>query len=224
MKRLACRPLPAQDRFRIDTGEPAMSLPRLALTALPFLALAFGASPALAHAGHEHGLVAGFLHPLMGADHVAAMVAIGLWAASLGWQRGWLPPLGFLAGMAGGIALGVAGGIALGVAGGIGLDFGWVETAGAASLIVLGAMLAMAQPFRLGWALPLVLVAGLVHGLAHGGEIAGAAGATAIGMLAGSALLHGLGVALGVASARYAGALRFGGAAVAALGVVLFLA
>jgi hypothetical protein len=47
---------------------------------------------------------------------------------------------------------------------------------------------------------------------------------TAIGMLAGSALLHGFGVALGVASARYAGALRFGGAAVAALGVVLFLA
>jgi urease accessory protein len=94
----------------------------------------------------------------------------------------------------------------------------------AGSLIVLGAMLAMAQPFRPGVALPLVLVAGLVHGLAHGGEIGGAAGVTALGMLAGSALLHGLGVALGVASARYAGALRFGGAAVAAFGVVLFLA
>jgi urease accessory protein len=193
-----------------------MSLPRLALTALPFLALAFGATPALAHAGHEHGLAAGFLHPLMGADHVAAMVAIGLWAASLGWRRGWLPPLGFLVGMAGGIALGLAGGI--------GLGFGVVETAVAGSLIVLGAMLAMAQPFRPALALPLVLVAGLVHGLAHGGEIGGAAAATAFGMLAGSALLHGLGVALGVASARYAGALRFGGAATAALGVVLFLA
>jgi len=94
----------------------------------------------------------------------------------------------------------------------------------AGSLIVLGAMLAMAQPFRPGVALPLVLAAGLVHGLAHGGEIGGAAGVTAIGMLAGSALLHGFGVALGVASARYAGALRFGGTAVAALGVVLFLA
>jgi urease accessory protein len=193
-----------------------MSLPRLALTALPFLALAFSASPALAHAGHEHGLVAGFLHPLMGADHVAAMVAIGLWAASLGVKRGWLPPLGFLSGMAGGIALALTGGM--------GLGFGWVETAVAGSLIVLGAMLAMAQPFRPGVALPLVLVAGLVHGLAHGGEIGGAAGATAFGMLAGSALLHGFGVALGVASARYAGALRFGGAATAALGVVLFLA
>jgi urease accessory protein len=196
--------------------EPTMSLPRLALTALPFLALAFGATPALAHAGHEHGLVAGFLHPLMGADHVAAMVAIGLWAASLGWQRGWLPPVGFLAGMAGGIALGLAGGI--------GLGFGAVETAVAGSLIVLGAMLAMAQPFRPAVALLLVLVAGLVHGLAHGGEIASAALPTALGMLAGSALLHGFGAALGVASARYAGALRFGGAATAALGVVLLLA
>jgi urease accessory protein len=174
--------------------EPTMSLPRLALTALPFLAPAFGANPALAHAGHEHGLVAGFLHPLMGADHVAAMVAIGLWAASLGWRRGWLPPVGFLVGMAGGIALGLAGGI--------GLGFGFVETAVAGSLIVLGAMLAMAQPFRPALALPLVLVAGLVHGLAHGGEIASAALPTALGMLAGSALLHGFGAALGVASAR----------------------
>jgi urease accessory protein len=196
--------------------EPFMSLPRLALTALPFLALAFGATPALAHAGHEAGLVAGFLHPLMGVDHLAAMVAIGLWAASLGWRRGWLPPLGFLAGMAGGIALGLAGGI--------GLGFGVVETAVAGSLIVLGAMLAMAQPFRPALAMPLVLVAGLVHGLAHGGEIGGAAAATAFGMLAGSALLLGLGVALGVASARYAAALRFGGAATAAFGVVLLLA
>jgi urease accessory protein len=196
-----------------------MSLPRLALTALPFLALAFGATPALAHAGHEHGLVAGFLHPLMGADHVAAMVAIGLWAASLGWRRGWLPPVGFLAGMAGGIALGLAGGI--------GLGFDVVETAVAGSLIVLGAMLAMAQPFRAAVALPLVLVAGLVHGLAHGlahgGEIASAALPTAFGMLAGSALLHAFGAALGVASARYAGALRFGGAAIAGFGALLLL-
>jgi len=192
-----------------------MPLPHLTVSALSLLMLAFGANPASAHAGHEHGLVAGFLHPLMGADHVAAMVAIGLWAASLGWRRGWLPPVGFLAGMAGGIALALTGGS--------GLGFGFVETAVAGSLIVLGAMLAMAQPFRAEVALPLVLVAGLVHGLAHGGEIASAALPTALGMLAGSALLHGFGAALGVASARYAGALRFGGAAIAGFGALMLL-
>ena len=192
-----------------------MPLPHLTLSALSLLMLALGANPASAHAGHEAGLAAGFLHPLMGADHVAAMVAIGLWAASLGWRRGWLPPVGFLAGMAGGIALGLTGGI--------GLGFGFVETAAAGSLIVLGAMLAMAQPFRTALALPLALVAGLVHGLAHGGEIASAALPTALGMLAGSALLHGFGAALGMASARYVGALRFGGAAIAGFGALLLL-
>ncbi|MEN9498376.1 MAG: hypothetical protein RIS83_195 [Pseudomonadota bacterium] len=192
-----------------------MPLPHLTVSALSLLMLAFGANPASAHAGHEHGLVAGFLHPLMGADHVAAMVAIGLWAASLGWRRGWLPPVGFLAGMAGGIALALTGGS--------GLGFGFVETAVAGSLIVLGAMLGMAQPFRPALALPMVLVAGLVHGLAHGGEIGGAALPTALGMLAGSALLHGFGAALGMASALYVGALRFGGAAIACFGALLLL-
>ena len=78
-------------------------------------------------------------------------------------------------------------------------------------------------PDRPALALPLVLMAGLVHGLAHGGEIASAALTTALGMLAGSALLHGFGAALGVASARYAGALRFGGAAIAGFGALLLL-
>ena len=37
---------------------------------------------ALAHSGHDHGSVGGgFAHPLGGADHVLAMVALGLLAA-----------------------------------------------------------------------------------------------------------------------------------------------
>ena len=45
------------------------------------LALAFtltlAAAPALAHPGHDFGLTAGLLHPLTGADHLAAMLAVG---------------------------------------------------------------------------------------------------------------------------------------------------
>ena len=38
---------------------------------------------ALAHSGHDHGSVGGgFAHPLGGADHVLAMVALGLLAAA----------------------------------------------------------------------------------------------------------------------------------------------
>ncbi|MFZ5752093.1 MAG: HupE/UreJ family protein [Pseudomonadota bacterium] len=40
---------------------------------------------ALAHSGHDAGtFVAGMSHPVSGADHVLAMVAVGLWAAQAG--------------------------------------------------------------------------------------------------------------------------------------------
>mgnify|MGYP000365618072 FL=1 len=50
------------------------------------IALTFGASVAFAHPGHpghtaEGSLLAGFLHPLTGADHLLAMVAVGVWSA-----------------------------------------------------------------------------------------------------------------------------------------------
>lgn len=34
-----------------------------------------------ADGGVHHGFATGFLHPLTGADHLAAMVAVGLWSA-----------------------------------------------------------------------------------------------------------------------------------------------
>src|SRR5262249_54498335 len=51
-----------------------------ALTLLP------AASPAFAHTGEgiTGGFVGGFEHPLLGPDHVVAMVAVGLWGAFLG--------------------------------------------------------------------------------------------------------------------------------------------
>ena len=51
---------------------------------LTALSLPLLATAAQAHTGaHEHvsGFVAGALHPLTGADHLAAMVAVGLWSA-----------------------------------------------------------------------------------------------------------------------------------------------
>ena len=49
---------------------------------LPLLALALLPGAAFAHPGHgENGLIAGLLHPFGGADHLLAMLAIGVWAA-----------------------------------------------------------------------------------------------------------------------------------------------
>src|SRR5262249_49206885 len=50
--------------------------------------------PALAHAhpGHSHaaGWVEGAAHPLLGLDHILAMVAVGLWATQIGGRAKWL--------------------------------------------------------------------------------------------------------------------------------------
>lgn len=166
------------------------------------------AGPALAHGGHVEGFAGGFAHPLLGVDHLVAMLAVGLWAAQAGIGRGVALPGMFLLGMAGGIGLGVFAPLP-----------GGVEHGVAATVLVLGLLVALAVPLRAVVALPLALVFGLLHGAAHGGEIGGAFVVTAGAMLLASAALHGVGFALGhVAAHRLA---RMGGAAVAATGAVL---
>jgi len=66
-----------------------MRMPRrdIAPLAAAAVALIATAGSALAHVGtepHLHGFADGFVHPLFGPDHLAAMVAVGLWSATLG--------------------------------------------------------------------------------------------------------------------------------------------
>jgi urease accessory protein len=190
---------------------PAMTLRLLRASALILPILAAG--PALAHEGHSEGLAAGFAHPLLGVDHLVAMLAIGLWAAQAGLARAWWLPGAFLGGMAAGIATGVTTALP-----------GWIEPGVAATLLVLGLVVALAVPMRAAIALPLAGAFGVLHGLAHGGEIGGSLLLTAAGMLAASALLHAVGFAVGRAAAGRAMVARAGGAGIAAAGVALMLA
>ena len=48
---------------------------------------------AAAHPGHDGGGLSGIFHPLTGVDHLAAMIAVGLWATQLGKKATWLVPL-----------------------------------------------------------------------------------------------------------------------------------
>ncbi|MCC0056693.1 MAG: HupE/UreJ family protein [Rhodobiaceae bacterium] len=186
------------------------------------LILAASTAPAFAHYGHAgHGsLVSGFLHPLTGADHVLAMVAVGLWAALLGGRAVWAVPAAFVAMMGAGFMTALWGGM-----------LPLVEPTILASVVTLGILVALAVrvPASVGMA-----VAGffaLFHGYAHGTEMAGGNGLSYMaGFAVATALLHGAGLAAGIGLSRlFAGlagrtASRVAGLATMAGGVYLAIA
>lgn len=183
---------------------------------LPLAALmALAAGPALAHLDPAaHGSVAaGFSHPISGADHVLAMLAVGLWAALLGGRAIRAVPAAFVAAMALGFALSLAG-VALPL----------VEPAILASVIVLGVLVALAVRVPAGAGMAMVGALALFHGHAHGAEMGGAGPlAYLAGFALATALLHGAGIVLG-RLLRHPLALRGLGGAVASLGALLVLA
>lgn len=169
-------------------------------------ALAATTLPAFAHLNpEEHGsFMAGFSHPLFGADHILAMVAVGIWAAQIGGRALWVVPSAFVGTMAIGFMM------ALG-----GIDLPFVEPAILASVIALGLLVAMAARLPVSAAAAVVGIFALFHGHAHGGEL-GSAGALqfGVGFVIATALLHvagiaaGLGVSrLGIVASRIIGAL-----------------
>ena len=180
--------------------------------AIPLAMLLLLPGAALAHPGHETGgIVAGIAHPLGGADHLLAMLALGALAAQAGGRALWLLPAVFVGSM-----------LAGGAAGWAGLPFTTAEPAILASVIVLGALLACAVQVPLAGLVGMAAVFGIAHGWAHGAEGPAAAPemlAYAVGFAVATALLHAAGI-LAVRSVA-ASVLRAAGAATAAAGVML---
>jgi len=191
---------------------------KASLIALAVLATAASSSAAFAHVGdHSHmGLTEGFLHPFSGLDHVLAMVAVGLWASQLGGRALWLLPLTFPVVMAVGAALGF-GGVAL----------PWVEFGIAASVLVLGAAVALTLRPSLAVSLPLIGLFAALHGYGHGVELPTGASALsyAAGFITATLMLHVIGIALGMLAnhvpVRFAA--RTAGGAIAVAGVALLV-
>jgi urease accessory protein len=181
-------------------------------------AAVFAATPALAHTGHgpTGGLVAGLAHPVFGLDHVLAMVAVGLWAAMAGGRSVWLVPAAFLVAMAAGGILGVAG---------VGLPA--VEIGIVLSVVALGALVAARAILPVALGMAVVGVFAVFHGHAHGAEMPAAASGLAygLGFLISTAALHAAGVGIGALAGRLAQerALRAGGGAIAAVGLLLLV-
>ncbi len=177
--------------------------------------------PALAQAnpgaGHAHGFSDGIFHPLLGLDHLLAMIAVGLWAAQLGGRATWAVPASFIGVMAFG-----------GLAGAAGWSLPMVETGILVSVFLLGLLVAFAVQLP-AWAGALLVGSFAVfHGHAHGTEMpaAASAGLYAGGFVLATAALHAAGLGLGIAlkDISFAPALRVAGAVVMLSSVILAFA
>lgn len=173
-------------------------------------ALSLVAAPAFAHTGigATGGIAAGFAHPMLGLDHLLAMIAVGAWAALLGGRAVWLVPAAFIAAMLAGGALAMSG-----------VAVPMVETAIALSVIALGVVVAANVRVTTGLGMAIVAVFAAFHGHAHGSELAG--GLSMIGFSLATTLLHAAGAAATLAAVRLASAraVRWSGAAAAVAGL-----
>ena len=182
----------------------------LAAAAVVLLA-ASGTAAAHVEAGAVGGFVSGVLHPLLGLDHLVAMVAVGLWGAFLGRPAIWLLPVVFPSVMALGGALGIAG-----------VPLPAVEIGIAASGVLLGLAVAVAWRAPLALAAVLVGVFAIFHGHAHGTELPDAANpfAYAVGFVLATGALHLAGIGFGTLTRFRRGEwlVRAAGAVVALVG------
>lgn len=193
---------------------------RLALAA----AVAALASPALAH--HPMGgtlvdtfglgLLSGLGHPMLGLDHLAALVGVGLLAWRFG-DRGLLLPVAWLAAMGAGAFLHMQS-----------VDLPAAEIVIAASVVAIGVVGVVRPDAPFAWLASLFQLAGLFHGHALAESIIGAETGPLVGYLIGlvavqSVVMVGSMLAVRWAVSRRALApaqLRLASAAVAAVGLV----
>jgi urease accessory protein len=181
-----------------------------------FAVVALAAPVASAHPGHSSDLpwISGVLHPFTGIDHLLAMIAVGLLAAQMGGRWMWAMPATFVEFMIAGGLLAMTG-----------LALPLVEPGIMASVLVLGLMVARAGRLPTGVPVALVGLFAILHGYAHVVErpLNASLLTYALGFASATIALHTLGLAIGLVAKRLqlAQALRLGGAAIAACGILL---
>lgn len=175
----------------------------------------------LLHTGYDGGIFAGLLHPILGIDHLLAMVTVGLLSAQMGGRAIWTVPATFVSVMAVGGILGI-----------LGLPLPFVEYGIALSVVALG--IALFSPKKLPVWLTMVFVGlfALFHGHAHGTELPALSEtfldviAYIFGFLVATATLHLIGALVGqtmVSTKRGENILRFAGVLIAGVGVFLVI-
>ncbi|MGE0803444.1 MAG: HupE/UreJ family protein [Lautropia sp.] len=200
----------------MQRSSPIHSMP-VGPKAIVLLTLSAACSTAFAHPGHDAagGLLAGFGHPFGGLDHLLVMLGVGIWSAMLA-RRAWpdllWAPLGFTAMLLAGVVIGIGGG-----------SVPLVEPVIAASVVVVGLLIATQARMPVAAAALLVGAFALFHGLVHGEHFGAAPTGTwsaVAGLTLATVMLHLIGVAIGLAlrTAPRAGWMRLVGVGVAVAG------
>lgn len=200
-------------RFAARRAAPVLAAPVLALLA---------ARPVAAHEAEviRYGsFLGGLTHPVLGPDHLLAMLSVGILSTQIGGRAILTVPAAFVACMAIGGAVGVASGF---------VPMPFVEAGIAGSVLLLGFAIALARRIPIAAVMAAVGFFGSLHGYAHGVEIPEIATPLlyAFGFLSGTAGIHLLGVLIGEVARQYRAGLNVLRGLGAAVGVVggLFLA
>jgi urease accessory protein len=170
---------------------PSLSPPRTLMIGLVAAAASLIlAGPAAAHAGTglRGGFASGFLHPLSGADHLLAMVSVGLWGAFLGRPLIYVLPVIFPTVMVVGAAMGM-----------LGVPLPPEQFGIALSVLVLGLCIMSSATAPVWVAALIVATFAIFHGYAHGKELPSAADPVgySVGFVFATGLLHVLGIGAG---------------------------
>ncbi|AEG09714.1 HupE/UreJ protein [Shewanella baltica OS183] len=170
-------------------------------------------APVSAHEIHSGGgFMSGFNHPVLGFDHLLAMLSVGMLSTQLGGRAIWTVPLAFVTFM---LVGGILGLYAIAVP--------FVEIGIALSVLLLGLAIAFDRQIPLLFAMAFVGIFAIFHGHAHGAEMPALASPVlyALGFLFGTAVIHLGGVMIGLGMQRMIGQrnlMRVTGAAIAAMG------
>jgi len=163
------------------------------------------------------GFLSGLVHPVLGYDHLLAMLSVGILSAQIGGRAIWTVPATFVGVMAVGGALGL-----------IDIGLGSTEFGIAASLVLLGSIIAAERNLPVRLAMLGVGFFAIFHGYAHGAEMPTTAEPVlyAFGFLTGTALIHIAGLVVGDIAKHYERGkiiLRVGGGLIALVGVLFIV-
>jgi len=163
------------------------------------------------------GFMSGFSHPVLGFDHLLAMISVGILSAQMGGRAIWSVPSVFVGVMLIGGVLGMQG-----------VPLISVELGIAFSVFALGLALVAEKKAPPMLAMLFVGIFAIFHGHAHGTEMPYLAEPMlyALGFFIGTATLHIFGVFVGVFAKKVTHGeqlLRYLGAAIAGIGFYLML-